>query len=367
LDKNSKVSDMEITDEYLIANADDSVSEIANKLQTLQEETEHGAVLISEDDEKVIGFITFSEILDLVSQGKDLSIKKATEIMRTDHVEVQEDDTIGNIIPMISEKYPDAVVVVDDNGTFVGYFSKNDYKEGLAVLGVYDRHHRPKNEDDWQTRGIALSSLGKKIEALKCFEKSIKKSNDQEKKWGDLAKRLERLNKLKESIMCWDKVLEKNPKSDEALKEKGDIYAKTQSDNQALISYKKAVEVNPSNSGAWLDLGLEQANVGDIEGALKSMNQAAAITGESPEFWFNKGVVFDKADMLNDALKCYNKATNMNNYYEEAWYNKGVALNKLGLDKEALQCMMKILMMNPNNEAVRNTINDYKEKGEFNF
>ncbi len=358
---------MEITDEYLITKVDDSISTIAEKLQKLQEETEHGAVLITEDDKKVIGFITFSEILDLVSTGKDLENKKASDVMRSDHVEVKEDDTIGDIIPMISEKYPDAVVVVNNNGDFVGYFSKNDYKEGLAVLGVYDRHHSPKTEDDWQTRGIALSSLGKKIEALKCFEKSIKKSKDQEKKWGDLAKRLERLNKLKESIMCWDKVLEKNPENEEALKEKGDIYVKTQSDNQALISYKKVVEVNPNNTGAWLNLSLEQASVGDIEGALKSMNHVAAISGESAEFWFNKGVVFDKAEMLNDALKCYNKATKMNNYYEEAWYNKGVALNKLGLEKEALQCMMKILMMNPTNEAVRNTINNYKEQGSFNF
>jgi tetratricopeptide (TPR) repeat protein len=367
LDKNSKVTEIDITDEYILAEPEETIVDIAVKLQKLKEETDHGAVLVTKEKDYVVGYVTFKEILDLVSSAADFENMTAEEIMSTDFEVVKEEDTIGDIIPMISEKYPNAVVVVSSDNKFAGYFSKNDYKEGLAVLGVYDKHHNPQTNDDWRTRGIALSSLGKRIEALKCFEKSVESSKDKEKGWTDLAKRLERLNKLKDSIACWDKVLKDNPNNDEALKEKGNLYSKAKVDNQALLSFKKAVQVNPDNAGAWMSLGVEQANIGEINDAMKSLDKAASIDEESPEIWFNKGMVFNKADLLDDALKCYNKAITLNDYYEEAWFNKGVTLSKLGMDKEALQCMMKILIINPANEDVRKTINGYKENGKLAF
>jgi Flp pilus assembly protein TadD len=308
LDKDSKVDEIDITDEYLLADANEDIADIAVKLQKLLVETEHGAVLVTKEKDVVVGYLTFNEILDLVTSGKDFSEMKASDLMSTDHEVVKVDDTIGNIIPMITEKYPNAVVVVNDDGKCVGYFSKNDYKEGLAVLGVYDKHHAPKNEDDWQTRGIALSSLGKKIEALKCFRKSVELSDKKEKSWSELAKKLERLNKLKDAIMCYDEVLTIDKDNDEALTAKGDLYSQNKSDNQALQSYKKAVEVNPENADAWMNMGVEQANVGEIEDALSSLDKAVEIQGDSPEVWFNKGVVFGKADKHDAALKCYNQA-----------------------------------------------------------
>lgn len=363
MDKDTKINEMEITDEFSMADAKESVKLIAFKLQELQKETEHGAVLITDGTDKVIGFITKKELIALVARGESYTKTTASDIMSTDFEEVLEDDTLGNIMPKISKRYPNAMVVVNDKGHCVGYFSKNDYKDALAGLGVYDKSHEPETVDDWRTRGIAMSSLGKKSEAIKCFEKSIESSDDKEKGWSDLAKRLERINRRKDAIMCMDKVLSMDADNDEALTTRGKLYAEEKTQHLAIQSYKMALDVNPKNAEAWMDMGMEQANLGEINEALKSLDQAQAINGATPEIWFRKGNIYDKVKKYDDALNCYNEAIKLNDFYEEAWFNKGIALVNLGRDSDALQCLIKILQINPTNESAREALNNYKEKG----
>ena len=157
MDKETRINELEITDEYMIANASESMEEIAQKLQKLHEETDGGAILITQDDEEVIGFITNKELVDVVASGNNPTSMNTAEMMNTDFVEVFEDDELGDIIPLIQEKYPNSIIVINENRKCVGYFSKNDYKDAMAGLGVYDKKHEPKSSDDWRTRGVALS------------------------------------------------------------------------------------------------------------------------------------------------------------------------------------------------------------------
>ena len=363
MDKNTRINEMEITDEYLLANASDTVLKVSRKLQNLSKETAHGAILITKDKKKVIGFITNDEIVDLIAQGKDPMALDAKKIMNTDFETVYENDTLEDIIPKISVKYPNAIVVVDDSGNCVGYFSKNDYKDALAILGVYDKTHEPKTSDDWKTKGIALSSLGKKREALKCFRKSIESSHDKEKSWSHLAKRLERLNRLKDAILCYDQAIKDNPSSEKIVLEKAKLFEGNSQDTQAILSYRKAIEINPNNFEAYMNISSEQAKLGQIDEAMRNLDKAVDIKGDTPELWFMKGTIYDKAEDWEHSIECYNKATRLNDYYEKAWYNKSIAFSKLGKKSDALQCLMKILMINPTNEDVRHALNAYKENG----
>jgi tetratricopeptide (TPR) repeat protein len=354
---------MEITDEYLVANVNNTALKIARKLQKLAKETAHGAVLITQKGKKVVGFVTSNELIDLIADGKDPMALDAKALMNTDFEEVNENDTLEDIIPKISVSYPNAIVVINDAGECVGYFSKNDYKDALAILGVYDKVHEPKTADDWKTKGIALSTLGKKREALKCFRKSIESSHAKEKSWSGLAKRLERLNRMKDAILCYDQAFKDNPNNDQMIMEKAKLFTDNSQDNQAMISYKKAIEVNPDNVEAYMNISTEQAKLGQIEEAMLNLDKAVEIKGDTPELWYMKGTVYDKAEQWEESLNCYNKATELNSYYEQAWFNKSIALSRLGKNNEAIQCLMKILMMNPANEDVRNALNSYKKEG----
>ncbi len=367
MNKNTKIRQMEITDEFLMADSKEGLNVIAQKLRKLHMEGEGGAILITKDDKEVIGFITELELLDLIAEGKNITKVRALDVMSTDFVEVMEDETLGNIMPLISKKYPNAIVVINSERKCVGYFSKNDYKDAMAVLGVYNQSHKPENSNDWRTKGIALSSLGKKIEALKCYEKSLLSSSNKERGWTDLAKRLERINKHKDAIMCLDKAITINSKNDDALIARGNIYSKENTQNLAIQSYNRALEINPNNIDALMFMGMEQASLGEIEEAMKCLARVEDITGETAEIWFRKGNVFNKAKMYKDAVNCYNNAIKIDDGHEDAWFNKGVTYNLLGKNKEALDCMENLLKINPNNESAKEAVESYEKYGSFRF
>ncbi|WP_455393295.1 tetratricopeptide repeat protein [[Eubacterium] cellulosolvens] len=369
MDKETKINEMEITDEFLKADSKETIGVVAQKLRQLQAESdsEGGTILITQNDDEVIGFITPKELLDAIAEGKNPGKLRASELMNTDFVEVLEDETLGQIMPLIQERYPNAMVVIDSERRCVGFFSKNDYKDAMAALGVYNKSKKPKTANDWRTKGIAMSSLGKRLEALKSYEKSLLAESNKEKGWTSLAKRLERINRHKDAIMCLDKALEMNSKNDEALTEKGNIYSKQNMENLAIKSYERALEINPDNGDAYMFLGMEQANLGFIDQAMKSLDMAVSIKGPTAELWFKKGKIYEKAKKFEDALDCYNRAIVLDNDFEDAWFNKGVTLNKLGKDSETLRCLRRILEINPSNDLAKEAISNYKEKNTFDF
>jgi tetratricopeptide (TPR) repeat protein len=366
LDKNTKINELDITDEFEMAESNESIDKIAQKLKKLYEEHDHGLVLVTQGDE-VIGYITGKEILDSIAAGREPSKMNAGEIINNDFVEVLEDETMGNIMPIISQSYPNAIVVIDSNRRCVGFFSKNDYKDAMAAMGIYDKKQQPKTSDDWRTKGIALSAVGKRLEALKCYERSIKSSPDQEKAWSNLAKRLDRINRHKDAIMCLDKVVTVNPDNDEALAERGDIYAKENTENLAIQSFKMALSINPDNVKAQISLGLEQAKLGEIDEAIKSLDKAQEMKGETSDLWFKKGNVYEKGKKYEEAVECYDHAIGMDDKFEDAWFNKGVALSALDKNPETLECLNKILEINPDNKSAKEAIDYYKENESFNF
>ena len=356
MDKDTKINEMEITDEFVMAASNTSVKDIAQKLQKLREETDHGAVLVTKNEKEVIGFITQREIVNLAITGTEFSDKTAEEIMNTDFMNIREDQILGKIVPLISKRYPNSIVVTDSEGACVGYFSKNDYQDALAALGVYDKSQDPKNKDDWRTRGIAMSSSGDKTAASKCYEKSVESSSNKEKGWSNLARKLEKENRSEDAIMCYDKLLELNSENEEALVEKANIYSEEHAENLAIQNFKKALEVNPNNVDAWMNMGLEQANTGDIENALQSLSKAGAIKGDTPELWFRKGNVHEIAKNYKDALDCYTHVLDLDEFHEEAWFGKGIALSKLGRNQDAQQCFVRMLQINPTNESAREAL-----------
>ncbi len=367
MDKETEINELDIKDEFLLAESTDGLDKISRMLQELDMQSgDGGAILITQNNE-VIGFVTDNEIVDLVAEGKDPAELHASDIMNTDYVEVLEYETLRDIIPIIKKQFPNAIVVINDDRQCVGLFSKNDYEEALARVGVYDESRTPKTSKEWQTRGIALSNIGKKIDALKSFERSIRSARDKKKGWKDLAARLEKINSYKEAIMCLDKSVSINPDDDKALAKRGELYSKEQTKNLAIHSYRLALSINPENVTALMNMGQEQSNAGEIEEAMKCFEKAGAIKGENPELWFRKGSAFEKAKKYDEALNCYDNAIKMNGAYEEAWFSKGVTLDRQGKDKEALNCFEEILKINPNNRNAKNAVDTFMQTGAFQF
>ena len=53
--------------------------------------------------------------------------------MDTDVMEVGQDDLVSEIVATMNERRPNAVVAIDEDGQFAGYFSPNDYRQAMSL------------------------------------------------------------------------------------------------------------------------------------------------------------------------------------------------------------------------------------------
>ncbi len=355
IDNNTKINEMNITDEFSMVGLQEKGMKIAQELQNLGDA---GVVLVTKGSNEVVGYIREKEITSAVAGGDNPSDTFASNLMNKDFMEILEHETLGNLIPKLSDRYPNAIVVTNNDGNCVGYFSKNDYQEALAGLGCYDRSREPeyKTPDEWRIQGIAMVSTWQLAEAVQCFAKVVEYCENQERGWFELARGFELTNRLKESILCYDQVTYINPENEDAWLNRGNSYSLMRMPDRAIQSYVHALDVDPNNVKALINMGLALSDLGQINKAIAFYNKAAMITGDNAEIWYRKGNAYDKSQELKEAIKCYDIAVQLNTNFEDAWFNKGVALNTIGKVKKAIQCFQQVLMINPNNVNAREAI-----------
>jgi predicted transcriptional regulator len=124
------VSDLVLTDEHETVGLDESISSAAEKLLDLG----RGVLVVVGEGNKVKGIVTPNQVLAAVAAGADTSAETCGDHMDADVMEVGLDDNVDDIIETMNERKPHAVVAVDANGEFAGYFSPNDYREALARI-----------------------------------------------------------------------------------------------------------------------------------------------------------------------------------------------------------------------------------------
>ena len=125
-----QLSDLVLTDEHDTVGMDDTLADAAGKLVALR----RGILIVLGDDNKVKGVISPAQILMAVAGGIDVNSDTCGMHMDGDVMEVGLDDDIDEMIEKMNARQPHAVVAVDLNGEFSGYFSPNDYREALARL-----------------------------------------------------------------------------------------------------------------------------------------------------------------------------------------------------------------------------------------
>jgi len=127
------VNDMEISDEYVLADKDSDGKELSRLLIENK-----GDALLIKDGDKVVGIVTEHSLLKAIAEGKIKVDLPASELMAGDIMEVKATDTLEEILPVMYQKQPQAVVVTDADGNFVGYFSPNDCKLASVKLNFYE-------------------------------------------------------------------------------------------------------------------------------------------------------------------------------------------------------------------------------------
>jgi predicted transcriptional regulator len=95
-----------------------------------------GILVVLDDDDQVKGVIGQRQMLKAIGNGIDVSETTCKEVMEMDVLKVPLTELIADVIKSVNERMPQAVVAVNENGAFEGYFSPEDYRQAQSILSA---------------------------------------------------------------------------------------------------------------------------------------------------------------------------------------------------------------------------------------
>ena len=126
------VSDMSITDEHIVVASKTKVSEICAELS---KNPDH-AILVKKGSD-ILGVVTARDIFRQMAEGLNATKVKVDKIMRTNVLSVIGNTPLSKALEIMSGTPTDAVIVVDEDNEFLGYFSVNDYRDATRRLEAH--------------------------------------------------------------------------------------------------------------------------------------------------------------------------------------------------------------------------------------
>lgn len=124
------VRDLTLDDEHMTVGTDDSLQEAAQRLLTVP----GGILVVLSDDHRVKGVIGQRQLVQALADGVDASAAKCHAHMEMDLMTVRLDNELKTVLEQVQLRSPQAVVAVDENDEFVGYFSPSDYQEAVQLV-----------------------------------------------------------------------------------------------------------------------------------------------------------------------------------------------------------------------------------------
>ena len=124
------ISDLNLDDEHMTIGLEDSIAEASGRLLTMT----GGILVVLDDASKTKGVIGHRQFLKALSENVDANTSKCSAWMEMDFLEVKLTDSIKSVLADVKKRGPQAVVAVDSNGDFAGYFSPADYQEATNIV-----------------------------------------------------------------------------------------------------------------------------------------------------------------------------------------------------------------------------------------
>ena len=126
------IADMSITDEHIVVASKTRISSVCEELS----KNPDYAVLVKKGNE-IIGVVTARDIFARMAEGLNATKVKVDKIMRTEILTLRGNTPLSKGLNMLSNLSSDAVVVIDTEGDFMGYFSVKDYREATRKLEAH--------------------------------------------------------------------------------------------------------------------------------------------------------------------------------------------------------------------------------------
>ena len=125
------VENLNITDEFELISPKTAMKKILKKLEANPQLT----FLIEDPKKGVCGMIDSELIREMENKGRKVKKGTAQSNMLTNLLEIIDKTPLERLPQLLPEKQPDAVIVNNIAGEFVGFLSSADFQEVLSLLG----------------------------------------------------------------------------------------------------------------------------------------------------------------------------------------------------------------------------------------
>jgi len=124
------VADLNLDDEHMTIGIDDTMSEGSRRLLTIS----GGILVVLDEDSKTKGVLGHRQFLKAFADNVDSNETKCSEWMEMDFLEVELTTSLKAVLKDIQKREPQAVVAVNSEGVFAGYFSPADYQQANSLV-----------------------------------------------------------------------------------------------------------------------------------------------------------------------------------------------------------------------------------------
>jgi signal-transduction protein with cAMP-binding, CBS, and nucleotidyltransferase domain len=126
------VADLDLDDEHITIGVQDTLQEGARRMLSIS----GGIVVVLNDKNHVKGVLGHNQFLKAMSESANSSESKCAEWMEMDFLQVHQTDKLKHVLSEIKKRSPQAVVAVDENDEFCGYFSPSDYQDASNLVST---------------------------------------------------------------------------------------------------------------------------------------------------------------------------------------------------------------------------------------
>jgi tetratricopeptide (TPR) repeat protein len=256
---------------------------------------------------------------------------------------------------------------------------------------------RPQNVDLWSTRGVVLSRLGKKEEALECYTRALELDSLYLPALRNSANGLVAMGRLQEALERYERALALEDQNANGWYGRGVCLARLDRSEEAVQAFRRAVELAPNDAEAWKDLGTCLVKVNKHREALeawqtaarlnpgidlkKQIDQLTSVTDNSGQvhylaltahhylqqrrfedaagcfdaaleldsqqyvLWSDRGICAEQIEGPERAIEYFDRALALDPEQEQTWYNKAVSLQHLDRFRDAIAAFEKTLTL----------------------
>ena len=206
----------------------------------------------------------------------------------------------------------------------INLHGRSEFEEAIEQTELLIKDY-PNSSILMNLQGNAYADLGKTIDAIKFFKKSIELNESYADPHYNLGHIYQSDDKYDEAITCYKNAIEINPKYYAAYNNLGNIYKEIGDLDAAIGSFKKAINLKPKFAEAYYNMGSALQEQGKLEEAIEAYNKALSIEPDFADAHNNMASVFQEQGKLEEAIEAYKKAISIDPDFADGYFNLSFA------------------------------------------